>query len=82
MTCKKAAVAKGEIVKFEHAHASNLDKRDRNPEFGFKCLHYSVSEGSGSIRIYIENKQKQNKSVMVQTIDAEATGGEDYEAIH
>lgn len=56
MTCKKAAVAKGEIVKFEHAHASNLDKRDRNPEFGFKCLHYSVSEGSGSIRIYIENK--------------------------
>lgn len=82
MTCKKPAVAKGEIVKLEHAHAANLDKRDRNPEFGFKCLHYSVSEGSGSIRIYIENKKGLNKTIVVKTIDDQATGGEDYESIH
>jgi len=56
MTGKKPVIAKGEVVKLEHAHASSLEEKDRNPHFGFRCLHYSVSEGSGSIRVYIDNK--------------------------
>lgn len=81
MTCKKPVVAKGEILKFEHVQASHLADKDRNPEFGFRCLHYSVSEGSGHIRIYIENKLKQAKSIIVRTIDAEAVAGEDFEGV-
>jgi hypothetical protein len=46
---KRPAVAKGEIMKQEHAHADLLDEKVKNPNFGFKCLHYSVSEASGSI---------------------------------
>jgi len=81
MTGKKLVVAKGEIVKFEHAQASSLEEKDRNPEVGFRCLHYSVSEGSGSIRIYVENKTSEARTWKIRTIDAEATGGEDYESI-
>lgn len=57
MTGKKPVIAKGEVVKMEHAHASNLEEKDRNPYYGFRCLHYSVSEGSGSIRVFIDNKK-------------------------
>jgi solute carrier family 8 (sodium/calcium exchanger) len=46
---KRPVVAKGEIMKQEHAHADLLDEKVKNPNFGFKCLHYSVSEASGSI---------------------------------
>jgi len=81
MTGKKPVVAKGEIVKIEHAHASALDEKDRNPYFGFRCLHYSVSEGSKMIRVFIENKKSLSKTILVRTIDAEATAGEDYEAV-
>jgi hypothetical protein len=81
MTGKKLAVAKGEIVKLEHAQASSLEDKDRNPNFGFKCLHYSVSEAAGKIRIFIDNKQGIAKIIVVKTIDAEATAGEDYEKV-
>lgn len=82
MTGKKPVIAKGEVIKLEHAHASNLEDKDRNVYFGFKCLHYSVSEGSGSIRVFIENKKSVAGAIRVKTIDAEATAGEDYEAVN
>jgi len=47
MSGKRPAVAKGEIVKTEHVSAENLDEKEKNALFGFKCLHYSVSEASG-----------------------------------
>lgn len=53
---KKREIAKGEIMKQEHAHAENLDSTDKNDSFGFECLHYSVSEASGSLKIKILNK--------------------------
>ena len=53
-------IAKGEKFKFEHAHASNFeDKSDLNPNFGFKCLHYSISEAFGKIKVPILNKSGQ-----------------------
>ena len=53
----------------------------KNEYFGFKCLHYSVSEASGSLKIAVLNKKKTEGSVRVITIDAEAKAGDDYEAV-
>jgi len=65
----------------EHAHAEFLDEKLKNDQFGFACLHYSVSEASGHISILVLNKKAEAGSVRVQTQDAEATAGEDYEAV-
>lgn len=78
---KKKEIAKGEILKQEHAHAEHLDIADKHLLFGFACLHYSVSEASGSIKIKILNKSKEACTVRVATIDAEAIAGEDYDAV-
>jgi len=57
------------------------DISDPHADYGFSCLHYSVSEASGSIKINIINKQKTSGSVRVCTIDQEARSGEDYDGI-
>lgn len=53
---KRPPVAKGEIIKQEHVQAAHIDDAEKNEHFGFRCLHYSVSEASGSIRIHVLNK--------------------------
>jgi hypothetical protein len=45
-TGKRPAIAKGEIMRQEHEHAEFLDESTKNKDFGFNCLHYSVSEAS------------------------------------
>lgn len=42
---KKQAIAKGAVFKNELKSAK--DCQDPNEDFGFTCLHYSVSEASG-----------------------------------
>jgi hypothetical protein len=81
LTGKRPVLAKGEILRKEHLHADGFDEREKNPDFGFKCLHYSVSEASGSIRIIIDNKSKKAGRVRVCTIDAEAKAGDDFEEV-
>ena len=81
MTGKRPVIEKGEIFKAEHALAENLDEKSKNADFGFKCLHYSVSESSGSLRVIVVNKRKAAARVRVRTIDAEAVAGEDYGAV-
>ena len=44
---KKPIIAKYEKMKLEHSQANQLDENVKNEYFGFKCLHYSVSESSG-----------------------------------
>lgn len=78
LTGKRPAIAKGEIFKREHALAENIDDTEKNPDFGFNCLHYSVSEASGSLQIMILNKKKIACRVRVKTVDAEAKAGHDY----
>lgn len=75
---KKKTVAKGEIFKQENAHAEHLDEKDKNDDFGFKCLHYSVSEASGSIQIMIMNKKNKEGRVFVKTIEETARAGKDF----
>lgn len=62
----------------EHLHAEGLDEKDKNPNFGFKCLHYSVSEASGYIRINVDNKKRTSGTVRVCTIDDGAKAGTHY----
>lgn len=81
MNGKRAIIAKGEVMKQEHAHADLIDDKFKNENFGFKCLHYSVSEASGHIQIIVHNKKKTAGTVRVCTIDAEAKAGDDYEEV-
>jgi solute carrier family 8 (sodium/calcium exchanger) len=81
MNGKRPVIGKGEIIRQEHAHADLLDEKVKNEFFGFKCLHYSVSEASGSIQIHVHNKKGMASSVRVCTIDAEAKAGDDYEEV-
>lgn len=81
MSGKRPVVAKGEVIKQEHAHAEHLDEKLKNPNFGFRCLHYSVSEASGTLRIHVENKTGNAGRVRVLTVDAEAVAGDDYEKV-
>lgn len=53
---KRPAIAKGEVIKQEHAHAEYIEDKFKNPMYGFNCLHYSVSEASGSLQVMILNK--------------------------
>lgn len=81
MAGKKPIVAKYEVIKLEHAQADALEDKLKNPNYGFKCLHYSVSESSGKLTIPILNKSNKAGQVRVRTVDAEAKAGEDFEAI-
>jgi len=78
---KRPAIAKGEVMKQEHEHADFLDDRFKNENFGFNCLHYSVSEASGSLKVMVLNKKGYSGSVRIVTQDAEAKAGEDYEKV-
>lgn len=78
---KRPAIAKGEIMKAEHEHAEYIEDKFKNENYGFNCLHYSVSEASGSLKVMVLNKRGVSGSVRVVTIDAEARAGEDYEKV-
>ena len=74
-------VAKGEIMRHEHLHADKLEEHLKNDSYGFSCLHYSVSEASGSLRIAVENKRGTAGNVRVCTVDQQAKAGKDYEEV-
>lgn len=78
MTGKRPVIAKYEKMKLEHAHADQLDENVKNDNFGFSCLHYSVSESSGKLTIVIVNKKKTAGSVRACTIDGDAKANDDY----
>lgn len=75
---KKEAIAKGTILRRENKSADMLDDHQKNPKFGFSCLHYSVSEAAGALRIKILNKTKIACTVGVRTVDGEACANDDY----
>ena len=81
MSGKRPNIAKGQILKEEHAHAEHIDEKLKNDNFGFKCLHYSISEASGSLRIVVLNKAGGACRVRVVTEDAEAKAIKDFEPI-
>jgi hypothetical protein len=69
MSKSRPTIAKHEVAKFENLQAEYLEKHDRNEFFGFKCLHYSVSESVGKLAIAVENKTAKANKVQVKTVD-------------
>jgi solute carrier family 8 (sodium/calcium exchanger) len=55
-----------------------LKDAQKNPSFGFSCLHYSVSEAAGALKIKILNKTEKAGTVQVRTKDGEAIAEDDY----
>lgn len=78
---RPSTIGKFEIIKLEHSAADDIDDKLKNENYGFKCLHYSVSEASGHLTIIVINKTGNAGRVRVKTIDAEAKAGDDYEAV-
>ena len=74
----KEAIAKGTIIRTQNKSATEIQEKDRNRLFGFPCLHYSVSEGAGMIKVKVVNKSKAAGSVHVKSRGDTATEGEDY----
>lgn len=58
MNGKRPPIAKGEILKDELMSADHFDESEKNENFGFQCLHYSVSEASGFIKVKFTNKKR------------------------
>mmetsp|Transcript_36487 Transcript_36487/g.56007 ORF Transcript_36487/g.56007 Transcript_36487/m.56007 type:complete len:222 (+) Transcript_36487:1124-1789(+) len=81
MSGKRPVIAKGEKVVQVLVHADHMDEKLKNEFFGFQCLHYSVSEASGSLQIHILNKKGMAGKVFVRTIDDQAKAGIDYEKV-
>lgn len=69
MAASKPTVAKLEVVKYENAHASALAAKDKNQLFGFRCLHYSVSEACENVKIAVLNKSETACKIRVRTVD-------------
>jgi len=65
-------------LKLENVQAKNLAEKDKNEFFGFKCLHYSVSESTDKLQVVVYNKNRQPNRVRVTTIDGDAKANEDY----
>lgn len=78
---KKPAIAKGEVFKRENTLAKNVEDHHKHEDFGFNCLHYSVSEASGTLNVMVLNKKKGTSRVRFTTVDAEAHAGKDYERV-
>ena len=78
---KKKVLTKGEVFRAENLLASKLDSSVKNENFGFQCLHYSVSEASGFLRIKVQNKKKKKGSVGVRTVEGDAKDKTDFDAI-
>lgn len=55
--------------------ASRLAENLRHEEFGFNCLHYTVSESSKFLKVKILNKKKQDSSIGVRTAEFEDGSG-------
>lgn len=51
---KKVEIEKGQKLTLQHAMVEGIqDKSQLSETFGFKCLHYSVSEASGHIDVVV-----------------------------
>ena len=78
---KKEAIQKYQVVRRENKSASVLQDHEKNANFGFSCLHYSVSEAAGFLKIKILNKTKVAGVVHVRTVDGDAKADDDYKPL-
>jgi len=55
-----------------------VSQKEKNKYFGFRILHYKVSESCKSMFVEVANKKKIACKVLVKTIDGGAKSSEDY----
>lgn len=69
---------KGQRYQMEMKSSASI--KNPNPEVGFSCLHYSVSESSGFIEIQISKKNNNDEFTYgVRTIPDSATKDINYD---
>lgn len=79
-TNQRTEVRKNEILFNELKRVEEEQSKFLSPICGFRCLHYSVSEGIGKIKVKFLNKTGKEMEVGVRSKDLTATAGADYEA--
>ena len=80
-TTYRTEIKKNEILFKEIKKVEKEQPKFLSPIVGFKCLHYSVSEGIGKLNVKFINKTGMEMEVGVRTVDLTANAGEDYYAI-
>ena len=65
---RKMEISKGQKYEKQELSAENLGAEYKNSDFGFQCLHYSVSEAKGKMQIPILNKSRNECRVRVKTL--------------
>lgn len=78
---KPFIVVKGMKKQVENQLAESLKKTELNPHVGFKCLHYSVTEGAGQLKVLIYKKTNYALEIGIRTRDGTATAPDDYHSI-
>ena len=78
---KPFVVVKGMKKQVENQHVGDLKKSELNPYVGFKCLHYSVTEGAGFLEVTIYKKTPDALEIGVRTLDDTACAPDDYHSI-
>lgn len=46
--------------------------------YGFKCIHYSVMENTGTLKVKVENKTKKRGKIGIRTVEGDAKENEDF----
>lgn len=72
-------IAKDVDVQTRFAH--RLSKTNRNPRFGFVCLHHTIMEDTKIISVRIENKLKKAGPIGVRTVEGDAKEHQDYHKV-
>ena len=75
---RKDAIAKYQVFRRENKGADTIQEHLKNTHFGFSCLHYSVSEAAGTLKIKVLNKAKTAGELHVRTVDGDAKANDDY----
>ncbi len=70
------------VLTGHHKEKDDLNKsfttENGNNKIGFKCLHYQVKEGDGTVKIALVKKVPGPLDVGVRTVDGTAKAGDDY----
>lgn len=74
------------IIKNQEGQAEHKlegeNQLDFNDKIGFKCLHYSVAEASGTVKVTIVNKEDSARKVGVRTVSDTALENDDFKPIN
>jgi len=46
--------------------------------YGFNCIHYSVMENTGTLKVKVENKTRKRGKVGIRTVEGDAKENEDF----